>query len=197
MLFMKMLTLSFLVFFTACSSSVKKTSSIILTQDSYVTVGESTPTLVKSGESIPKTTDPILVESPGHLSLLLLDQGGKSEVEVTLRPLSESNLGSEFKKINKKNMEEVLLGVWEVQNLLATQNSPLALDKASSLVAKFPDIQSLKVLQASCLVANGNRSGAISVLNSVLDSNIGFAPARELLDVLSKRSQDTQLEVNR
>lgn len=163
--------LSGMALLAACSSLDSDGGRILKFKDD-VTVLEAggSKSSVKKGESIPLPAQPINIESPGHIGLLVIPvTPAKGEVEISLKPVEEFG-GSQFNRAVNSRLNEILSKVVDAQKLLASGKAREALGIIENLQEKNSELTYLNFLKASCLVVLGERSRAREALDAALAS---------------------------
>ena len=155
---------------SACASTSTLTqANLKVDQNSLVQVAGKPPVELKAGESFTLNEYPVLVESAGYMSVLLVAPKDASSKELILRLRPQENFGGKSfdHKVNH-TVGEVVSGVNEVQILLASKKVDQAFEKLNLLQQKFPEFTWLNFLRASCLVVKGQRDEAKAALEVAL-----------------------------
>jgi len=159
---------------SACGSTVVKDlrapseSTISLADQAWVKSGSEAPQMLKKGETITVTTEPVLIEAPGKIGVLVLPAGEtKSVTQVQLRDI-ENWAGDAAQSYAATILSDILVQVNEVQSMISRGRSRDALTKVKTLQAQYPRVAYLKFIEASCLIVLGDRKNARAVLEEAL-----------------------------
>lgn len=180
----------------ACSGSPTKTTAVEgrfeleLAQDSSVQVGDHAPIEKKTGEKVVAESLPVLVESPGHVGLLIAapTSGSSQDLKIKLRPI-DSFGGPVFNQKVNAAVTEIVSRVTEIQILLAAGKANQAFEKFSELEMRYQDVHWLGFLKTSCLIAKGEFGHARSVLEMTLKEYPRDPSGERLLQILSKEQR--------
>lgn len=185
---------------------MKRTPTTVeVTHDVDVTGPNNQKTSLKKGAKIKVGDDALIFESTGHVSVLMVpmkeqsvglfssptEKRPKNQVKLTLKEDPRLNpdkldAAAQCEKHESEKMNELLSQVEEVQELMATSNFKLALDKISQLQVRFPTVSYLGFLKASGLVLAGDHEQAKSVLQKAMRDFPNQKMASDLLLMLSK-----------
>ena len=156
-----------------------------LNQDVYVKKSNAEAELVKSGSEIIVSDEATLIESPGHVSTLVLPATQKpTEIKLTLRKGPE--WASETSKtLASDRVTEILGEVSEIHGLLFVKKPNQALEKITALKEKYPKIGYLDYIHASTLVLMNRRSEAAVLLKAASEKSPEFEPAKKLLRTIA------------
>lgn len=156
------------LFFSSCSHVSRPSHhQIELEKDTWVQVGDKRQ-LRKKGEILELKDQPILLEAPGHIGLMIappLDKTAK--YQVNLRPLEEWG-GDYFSHLADKVISETLEKVIQAQALLGRGKAQEALEQIKEVQKTYPQATYLKFIEASCLVVLGKKEEARGILELAL-----------------------------
>jgi hypothetical protein len=157
------------IFLSACATTAPTHSNLKVDQSAVVQIAGKPATDIKAGESIPLTEYPVLVESPGYMSVLLVSPKNSSENEVSLTLRSQETFGGKSfdHKVNH-TVGEVVSSVNEIQILIGRQKVDQAFEKLNLLQQKYPEFTWLNFLRASCLLIKGKKGEAKAALEIAL-----------------------------
>lgn len=153
---------------TSCfmTLSCQSTPSLLLQDDSEIIRADKTRETYKKGTSIQSIDQPLLVQAPGKISVLVLPAVKNSEAfELSLPNVqapSASNATPE------SDNTKLVKGIFEVQKHLASRQHDIALNKAIMLEAKFPSVYMVKYLTVSCLLSLSKTEEAKNILRQIL-----------------------------
>lgn len=141
---------------------------ILLSQDTYVTSGNSPQALLRKGEAVGLGTEPVYLQAPGYVSLLVVPLGGTSQsVFPSLRPIDEWG-GEAFESALNSKVNELVAGINDVEVLLGKARIEEAIAKIELLQRRYPKVTCLNVIKASALFLSGERSQAKAVLDDAM-----------------------------
>lgn len=156
-------------------------------EDAVATVQGKKPRSLKKGGRITSPGDPVLIEAPGKLGLIVLPiDGDTRKVKANLKPFTafgDSVLQTEANALVSRVLPEVV----EVQRLLARRQSEAALTRATELVGRYPGIVYLKLLKVSCLIVNDRSEEARELLDEALAALPNDGLTTELVKVLATK----------
>lgn len=169
----------------ACSSlSSGKAVQVKVLQDVSIRTDNSSPTAKKKGETFDVASNPVVVESPGFVSTLLIPLHSNSGIaELSLAPF-ENTTKCITPERPSEQMNKLLSDFNQAQMLLAERHVGEALRLADDLLVRYPSVTHLKFFKASCLVVDGRRDEAKHLLEEGLrefpDDEIGRKLYRSL-----------------
>ena len=152
-----------------------------LKSDAIVKTTSGEPKEEKAGSEIIVKDEPVFVEAPGYVGVVVLPAGSAPvEMDLELRQVSDwaSNASKNYAS---KRITEILQDVSEVQGHLFVGKYDEALRKVRSLKKSYPEIAYLNFLEASTLTLMNRRGEAIPLLRKGLADHPEFEPAQELL----------------
>ncbi len=151
-----------------CTSLSDSTSRLELTHDALVTIGNEPAAEKKKGEMINLNgSTPVLIESVGKISVLALPSTNyATHTKINLRNTDRAyTQGSQARF--ETELSEVISQLNEVQVLLSANRGKEALTVVQLLQQKYPKIDHLRVVEASCLIVMGKRHRAIQLLSDL------------------------------
>ncbi|MEO5668314.1 MAG: hypothetical protein ABIR96_09665, partial [Bdellovibrionota bacterium] len=154
--------ISFCCFFilASCATSGLSSQSLRFKDAVTVTTGGGRESSYKADESIPMPSEPVQVEAPGHVSVLVVPLKSASGVtEIQMRRL-ETWSGSEMGRELNQRLNKVTGRVVEIQRALAKRSGRDALRMIEELESSYPELTYLNFLKASSYVLNGERDKA-------------------------------------
>ncbi len=152
----------------SCQTLGRPKMKIKVDQDSQATKLDNQSFNVRKGESIESESEPLLIESPGHISTLIVPlTGGSIDLNVRLRAV-EAWGGELYEQRSNSQMSELMSRVIEIQHLLMERKSQEALAEYMLLEARFPRVSYLKFLKTSCLMINNRFEDAKRSLEEAL-----------------------------
>lgn len=172
-LFSKVMTLLVTtISFIGCSGFQSKdltSFNLKVSQDVTVRQPDGTEKTVKKDESVELKREAILIEKPGHVSLLAVPANSeRGEATVSLKPIKEFG-GPELDKYVDAYVTELMTKVNLVQESIARSQFDNAFQKTKALQVEYPNLVYLKFLEASCLTLMGEKAEAKRVLNRALE----------------------------
>jgi hypothetical protein len=157
-----------LFFATACASLGSDTRSLKFKDAVTVTTAEGRETDYKAGESISVPSEPVQVEAPGQVSVLIVPAGlGSGVTEIKMRRL-ETWSGPELGREINQRLNKVTGRVVEIQRALAQRSGREALRLIEELQANYPELSYLNFLKASAFVLMGERARARTAVEAGL-----------------------------
>lgn len=170
---------------SACASmSAPKTSQLKLSQDIYISQGSQPRALHKQGEVVALEDQPMLLEAPGYVGLLLVPiKDSASQLEPTLKPIDEWS-GDTLERALNSRLSEIVAETNRVQVLLSSKKEKEALEKIDSLQRKYPKISYLNLFRASALFMMGEREKSKLALEIALRDFPSDANARSFYESL-------------
>ena len=152
-----------------------------LKSDVTVKTVNGEPKEEKAGSEIIVKDEPIFVEAPGYVGVVILPPGSAPvEMDLQLRQSSDWASGAS-KSYASKRITEILQDVSEVQGHLFSGKYDDALKKVRDLKKNYPEIAYLNFLEASTLTLMNRRGEAIPLLRKGLAEHPEFEPAKNLL----------------
>lgn len=150
---------------------------------------DSVPHPVKKGESFTVDKEPVYVEAPGHIGVIVLPAGETpAKVDLSLRQMSGwASEGS--KQYASKRINDVLKDITHAQSYMYIGENERALTEIRKLKATYPDITYLSFLEASALTLLNRKAEAKLMLERGLASNPDDENAKALLKTLSSGGQ--------
>lgn len=185
------LTYISILLFTGCASvSRPNTHQIRVEQDAFVQTGNSPSEEIKSGGSVTLKEDPLIIESPGYVSMMVVpvEQEPISEIQVKLKPITKwGGKQAEFQAQRYSNqvLSEVLAELTSAQIELGKGKAKVALEKVRAIQERYPQVNYLKFFEVSCLTALGKKDEALRLLDTVLDHFPDHKEGRKLYQALS------------
>jgi|GEM_PF-4856325 len=145
----------------ACASSGLSDSRTLRFQNPVTLSGsDGRETSYKAGESVPMPREPVRIEAPGQVSLLVVPlEGGSGVSEIKMRRL-DSWGGPELKRAVNIQLNKVLERVVEAQRALSRRSGREALEILQDLESSHPELTYLNFLKASAYVLQGERESA-------------------------------------
>ena len=116
----KSIALLTLALVNSCSTTSSIGYDVELSQNAIVTIGDGKPFSMKKGAKFNTEGKHVLVESPGHIGMLIVP-GGEStgKVKISLKTFDKWS-GPYLEAKTNKALSEVLQRVHEVQEKMAT-----------------------------------------------------------------------------
>lgn len=172
-------------------STLERKSEVVLNQDATISVGGREPQALAKGSRFNVDRQPVLVEAPGHYSLLILPGASDSDsrTEVSLKAVSGWSSRDLNRELNR-NLDTIVIGLNQVQKLMAERNLRAALAVVSDLEAKYPEVLSIRMVHASCLVVAGEKEKARLLLQSVLAEQPEHREAKEFYRAIAGKRSD-------
>ena len=163
---------TYVLIFVGCStfqSKDLKTFQLKVAQDVTVRKPDGTEQNIKKDGSVELGSEALLVEKPGHVSLLAVPANSeRGEATVSLKPIKEFG-GPELDKYVDAYVTELMTKVNLVQESIARSQFDNAFQKTKALQVEYPNLMYLKFLEASCLTLMGQKAEAQRVLNRALE----------------------------
>jgi hypothetical protein len=177
-------TLLCLASLAACASFMSDSRTLKFKDNVTVTTIEGRETQYKAGEVIPMPREPVQVEAPGQVGVIIVPaSGGAGVTELKMRRI-DSWSGPELNREVNQRLNRVLERVVEAQKFLSKRQGSDALRVISELQGSMPELSYLEFLKASAHVVNGDREKARAAveagLSSFPDNASGRALARSL-----------------
>jgi predicted Zn-dependent protease len=133
-----------------------------------VTIGTASAVPKKKRDTVPVSTEPVLIESPGYVGLLVVPESkAATDIKVTLKAAEQWESKTSDRKLNQK-LNQLVSRVNEVQVLISSNKAKEALHKLEGLQASYPEITYLNFLKASCYVLLGETSRAKVALETAM-----------------------------
>lgn len=157
----------FLAFGASCAG-IQPGRSIQLGQDSVVKIGRQKPITLKKGAAIKVNEDPILVEAPGYISVLVIPAAAPPQkMNLDLRTIEKWG-GAALEKQSANVTNLIVNLVIETQILIATRQEKMALTKLEIAQKDFPNITAFKYLKANCYLLMNDQRQARTILQEAL-----------------------------
>lgn len=154
------------LYLMACSSTKevtpKNSHKVSLSQDAIVSSASGANKKVLKGESL-NITEPTMIESEGHVGVLVLPSSPASDYELKLKPISEWG-GATYQEQLGNSLSILIAEINDVQLEIGKSDYSSALIKIEELKKKYPFVGYLNILESSCYLAKGDRSKAESLL---------------------------------
>lgn len=176
----------------SCTSTPRY--QLTLNEAAQISLPGKAPEQKKAGETV-EVTKPMLIESPGKVSVLVLagDPSEKKTVKLSLKSI-ETWGGNELEShIHQKTgdaIAEILQGMTSIQRKLATSDTTVALNEIRELRKKYPEAKYLGFVETAVLVILGEKEAAKILLVEALDAfpndRDGLALAAEILPKKTK-----------
>lgn len=188
---MKVIFWSFILF-QACTTAPKKVDlvEVSVQQKSVVTHGDGSTSEVGPGGTVTLTSLPAIVESPGHVGVLITSlptEARGQRLDIKLRPI-ESWASESFNRKLTSQVTEITSTINEVQVLVSRNRSEEALEKITGLERKYAEIKWLGFMRASVLTTLRRYPEAKAALRVALDEFPNEKSGRDLHQMLEGRS---------
>ena len=177
-----LLFILFALSLVGCATLSRPSAQVFVEQSGVATLGDGKPFDFAAGRSFELLSGvPALLESPGNLPVLLVPLPPETiKVSVRLRPVPAELVqsGESWKKI-----DSLIDEIGRVQKLLRDGKGHDAATLVDALSAKFPQLNSLQYLKASCLLVLGERDAAQAILQRLAgsaDQKTSRMPASEV-----------------
>lgn len=160
----------FLLHGVGCSStqSVVKNDHVVLMQDSTITEGTRPAVQMSAGSVLSIKKEPLLIESPGHIGVLLHPHTARpQETRVSLKKIEDWD-GEYLQNRSNRLVNSVVVEMSEVYSLLNAKRVTEALARVEELQKKYPKLSSLHFIRTSCLILLGKKSEARVALSEGL-----------------------------
>lgn len=172
-----------------CIGIARAEVKLKLKQTASVSVGGSdgSSKTYNAGEIVVlKATDSALIESHGHVPLLVIPSIGEAQIDVTL-PNQEEWPPQKTQNIIDQKSSELVRSVFLAQKHIQEKRYAEALKILEDLQIQSPAIKEIAVLRISTLILLGRRQEAASIIKLLLKT----APDEELSRLLSAISKST------
>ncbi len=165
----------------SCSTASSRSSARVeLPRDTWISVADNQAKLYKAGESVDVGGEPMYLESPGYVGMILVPiNGSASKIRPSSRRISEWTSEQVQADLDQK-LSSLVEETNRVQVLMSKRQSKEALSSVSSLQLRYPKVAYLNFLKASALYLDGDRAQARAVLEQALLAYPNHAQAREL-----------------
>ncbi len=177
--------------FLASSCAKPGTAQLVLTQSATLRDSEQASKPIKANEPIELTSQPIIIEKEGHISLMvypMADKEARSTMTASLVKIEDWG-GPSYQKKLQQDIQVALDSINEVQILLGQKKTTNALEKIVDLEKKLPII-AIKLLKANCYVLLGDQPRAVEVINDILKESPEHKIAKQMLNqIQGKRVQ--------
>ncbi|MGK5085344.1 hypothetical protein WDW37_18820 [Bdellovibrionota bacterium FG-1] len=155
-----------------------------LGQDSVVKIGRQKPVTLKKGAIVNVKGDPLLVESPGYVSVLMIPAAAPPQkIQLTLRAI-ETWGGAGFEKQSTTVVNSIVNLIIEAQTLIVTRQEKIALTKLEIAEKDYPNVSAFKYLRANCYLLMGDQRQARTILQDALRTDPDNKTAAELYRTL-------------
>jgi tetratricopeptide (TPR) repeat protein len=121
-----------------------------------------------------------LVESPGHIGVLVVPLGKNVEANLRLKEISLDQLSPSMRKKQNIVISKILKDVIMAQNLLQGRKAFEALALVDKLITENGDLVYLNFLKASCHILLGQKEMARNSLDQALKIYPDFKDAVDL-----------------
>ncbi len=143
-----------------CASMGNDTRTLRFKDAVTLTASDGRETAYKAEESVPMPQDPVQIEAPGKVSLLVVPLGTGSGVsEIKMRRV-DTWAGPELNRAVNQQLNKVLERVVEAQRALSRRSGGEALRILQELETSNPGLSYLNFLKASAYVLQGERDQA-------------------------------------
>ena len=164
----KILLSSFVILTTislsGCFTFESPTYKVELGHDATYKMGGGEPKEAKAGEAISSDGEPLLVEAPGKVGLLIYPAiDGEGLYKLNLRDQKEWSGEALGQELNR-SVSEILLQVNEAQVKLSENQAQAALDTVKQVQKDHPGVTYLYFIEASCLYVLGKEQEAKAAL---------------------------------
>ena len=154
---------------SGCSTFEGVNNEVKLSQESTVTFESGEKLKVEKEKAVSLDKGPVLIESPGHLGVLVVPIKDKDQsVNVRLKKLNKENFGDQFQAIYNQEMTQILGEVYKVQKLIHENKKQDALVQVQRLKDKFPGLTYLSFLEASVYLVMGDKGKTKQLLEVAL-----------------------------
>ena len=159
-----------LIFLTACGgASVPKRARLSFVEDVLITDSNGQKVALKRGDSVELADNPIEISSEGKKSLMVLPLAANGQIaKIKLSNLSVDDLNENLKAAYNKNLEQLLVGIVNVQKEMAKKNNQQAKAELDKMKKLFPDLALIKFMEANIFLIEGNRDQAKMLLEQGL-----------------------------
>jgi predicted Zn-dependent protease len=153
----------------ACAFGSSDQIQLNLQQDLTVVDPKGVRSEKHKGDRVTVGNTPLLLESPGHVDVLVVPISGSSDkqIDVSLKATSSSGdptLSPEF----DSSVNQLISDINEAQILLLRSQGAEALARVEELQSRYPRVSYLRFLKASCLLVTGANDRAKAALESAL-----------------------------
>lgn len=186
---MRILTalLSGMLLCSCASTTLNTQGKVILEQEAWVSLGGAEPGKRPAGTELTIDGDPVLLEKPGHVGVLVLPAGDTpAAVKVSLKPISQWG-GEHAERYLNRMLSRLLTRITEVQRMLAQGKGESALAEVRTMRSEFPKVSYLSLLEVSCLVVLGRTTEAKALLAAALEEFPEEPEAQQLFRSLAGR----------
>lgn len=153
----------------SCSSGVKVKNTLRVNRDVSVSYGSVKDKAYKASQVIDIQSDPMLVESPGNISVLVVPISSTTKaVELNMKELTKKTFSNKMKTIYDKDLTYVFSKVFSIQKDLQENSAKDALTKLQGLKKEFPELTYLYFLEASIHYIMGDTKKTKSLLELAL-----------------------------
>jgi hypothetical protein len=178
-------TLGLTLLITGCATMGNDTRTLRFRDAVTVTGADGRETAYKAGESIPMPSDPVQIESPGQVSMLVVPLAPRAGVSEIKMRKTEGWAGTEFNREVNLRLNRTVERVVEAQRALANRQGREALRIVEDLQNSYPELTYLDFLKASAYVLLGDREKARAAVESGLAAFPDNAAGRRLAASLS------------
>lgn len=167
--------------FVGCSTFQGPSHEVKLQQSSVVTYQSGEKVKVEKDKTVPLNKGPLLVESPGHLGVLVVPVREEDQkVDLRLKKLDKDNFGEQIQAIYNRELSEILGGVYKVQKMIHENKKRDALSEVQKLQVKYPGLTYLSFLEASVYLILGNKAKTKQILEVALTN---YPDNKEAMDL--------------
>ncbi len=168
---------------------------IELSQKAYVTDENHETRLHKKGDQINLGSGAVLLESPGHMSMLIVPTGGESGIIKT--KFQEASIGEDSQRLNVSDLQIILSEINNVQKLMSEQKAKEAFSKIETLQRKYPNVGYLNFYRAGSLYVLGDKDRAKSALEDALGDSMDTDEIRDFYLLLGGSLQNYKQKINK
>lgn len=179
---LRFLSISAVLIFSTLAGSVARAFDLTVTNNAVITdVSSGRKSHVKAQESfVVNERNPLWIDSPGRVPVLVVPLRTQSgQVKVDSLPIQKAFAESVEVKIDKE-LSIMLMQIGDIQALLGEKKFSSALQKVSELKTQYPNVRYLDFIEASASFLVGDRSRALSALESGLLAHPDYRPGLQL-----------------
>lgn len=175
----------FLIFLVGCSTFSSPKNQLKLNQDSTITYENGEKKEVKAGNAVDYDKNPLLVESNGHVSVLVIPLRSEDQiVNVNLKKISKSDFHHDIQITYDHDMTYILSEIYKIQKLVQQNKAQEALNQLSLLKGKYTTLSYLSFLEASIYYVLGDKDKTEEILARALKKYPDNDEAQELYNSL-------------
>lgn len=174
----------------SCGSSSTVNKQIVVKQDAKIIYDNNESKDVKGGEAVEYQGRSMLVESPGHISVLVVPVGEEEQnIKVDLKKFDKNSFNSSLTRIYNKDLTAIFTKVHDVHKKVQEGKAKEALPIIEKLKEQYPNLTYLNFLKASVYYILGEKEETKKLLELALEEFPENEEALSLYSSLLKKGE--------